>query len=202
MLIQRDKFRFNKAKATTPMTVAAANLPSNKAQGGAIYSLCLEAYNQECAVKLVGNVFENNVADDAGGATIWLNKPFIETETSDEDGGTDADDAGAVNPEESASKEEVDNESGQGGDDADGSETATDGDSGDPCDAAGSSRAQSCNDNASGGPAENPVSPENIYIDNNATYENEYGHASNVKLLIFNSISNNDPAIEDESLQM
>ena len=76
------------------MTVAAANLPSNKAQGGAIYSLCLEAYNQECAVKLVGNVFENNVADDAGGATIWLNKPFIETETSDEDGGTDADDAG------------------------------------------------------------------------------------------------------------
>ena len=61
------------------MTVAAANLPSSKAQGGAIYSLCLEAYNQECAVKLFGNVFENNVADDAGGSTIWLNKPFIET---------------------------------------------------------------------------------------------------------------------------
>ena len=41
-------------------------------------------------------------------------------------------------------------------------------------------------------------SPDNVYIDNSATYEDEYGAASNVKLLIFDSVSNNDPAMKDD----
>ena len=104
MLVQKNKFRFNKAELINPMTVAAASLPSNKAQGGAIYSLCLQAYDQECAVKLFGNVFENNVADDAGGATIWLNKPFIETTVTEEGTGESEE---VDTPEEKKEDEEV-----------------------------------------------------------------------------------------------
>ena len=57
------------------------------------------------------------------------------------------------------------------------------------------SNTQNCDDKDGG----NTQSPDNIYIDNDATYNDEYGHASNVKLLVFDSISNNDPDLESDS---
>lgn len=49
---------------------------------------------------LLGNVFENNLADDDGGATIWLNKPFIETfDSNEQEGGDTENDDVEPNPD-------------------------------------------------------------------------------------------------------
>lgn len=50
MKVLNNKFQFNKAELIEPQTITSAQLPSRKAQGGAIYSLCIEAYAQECEV--------------------------------------------------------------------------------------------------------------------------------------------------------
>ena len=63
-LVEANNFYLNSARMIIPSTVKSAMLPANKAQGGAIYSLCLEAYGMDCRIQLRLNKFTANTAEN------------------------------------------------------------------------------------------------------------------------------------------